>query len=129
MEGILVPISLFLGAFAMVFGLRYLANKENMAMIQNGMDPKANKPLPQPYRNLKWGLLLVGVGIGLFLAFVLDNSVFIKAGDFNHRGDNVPIYFSLIGIFGGLGLLISYFVEKKELDRQELKSDRLNKAA
>ena len=53
MEGILVPISLFLGAFAMVFGLRYLANKENMAMIQNGMDPKANKPLPQPYRNLK----------------------------------------------------------------------------
>ncbi|MDB5121421.1 MAG: hypothetical protein JWN56_2639 [Sphingobacteriales bacterium] len=128
MEGILVPISLFLGAFAMIFGLRYLANKENMAMIQNGMDPKASKPLPQPYKNLKWGLLLMGAGIGLFLAFVLDNTVFNNGGGFHHR-ENEAIYFSLIGIFGGLGLLISYFVEKKELDRQELKADRINKAA
>ena len=93
------------------------------------MDPKAIKPLPQPYKNLKWGLLLVGAGIGLFLAFVLDNAVFVKPGGFSHHDDNVPIYFSMIGIFGGIGLLISYFVEKKELDRQELKSDRLNKAA
>ena len=31
--GILVPISAFLGALAIMFGLRYLANKENMAMI------------------------------------------------------------------------------------------------
>ncbi|MDB5014502.1 MAG: hypothetical protein JWQ25_2704 [Daejeonella sp.] len=128
MEGILVPISLFLGAFAMIFGLRYLANKENMAMIQNGMDPKASKPLPQPYKNLKWGLLLMGAGIGLFLAFVLDNTVFNSGGGF-HQRENEAIYFSLIGIFGGLGLLISYFVEKKELDRQELKADRLSKAA
>ena len=129
MEGVLVPISLFLGAFAMIFGLRYLSNKENMAMIQNGMDPKANKPLPQPYKNLKWGLLLMGAGVGLFLAFVLDNTVFIKSEGFGHHEDNVPIYFSLIGLFGGLGLIISYFVEKKEVDRQELKMDRFNKAA
>ena len=107
---ILVPIFAFLGAFAMIFGLRYLANKENMAMIQNGMDPKASKPLPHPYKNLKWGLLLVGAGIGLFLAFVLDNAVFVKPGGFGHHNDNAPIYFSMIGIFGGLGLLISYFV-------------------
>ena len=33
------------------------------------------------------------------------------------------IYFSLIGIFGGTGLLLSYFVEKKELDRLERKED------
>ena len=30
MEGILVPISLFLGAFAMVFGIRLFSNKEEM---------------------------------------------------------------------------------------------------
>jgi hypothetical protein len=122
MEGILVPISLFLGAFAMIFGLRYLANKENMALIQNGIDPKSSRSLPQPYKNLKWGLLIMGAGIGLFLAYVLDNTVFNKGGGF-HQRENEAIYFSLIGIFGGTGLLLSYFVEKKELNRLERKED------
>lgn len=111
MEGILVPILISLGAFAMVFGLRYLSNKENMAMIQNGMDPKINQARPQPYKNLKWGLLLMGSGFGLFLAYVLDYSVFNVGNGFDR--DNAAIYFSLIGIFGGLGLFISYVIEKK----------------
>ena len=111
--GILVPILISLGAFAMVFGLRYLANKEHMAMIQQGLDPKLNRPQPAPYRNLKWGLLLIGAGIGLFLAFYLDHTVFAE----NLKADNdanVPVYFALVGIFGGLGLFISYLIEKKE---------------
>ncbi len=112
MEGILVPILISLGAFAMVFGLRYLANKENMAMIQNGIDPKLNRPQPQPYKNLKWGLLLMGAGIGLFLAYILDHTILNYYGGFRSR-DNEAIYFSLIGIFGGLGLFISYLIEKK----------------
>ncbi len=113
MEAILIPILLGLGLFALLFGWRYLSNKENMAMIQNGMDPKLNRPQPQPYRNLKWGLLLMGAGIGLFLAYVLDHTV-LNFSDKWGRDDNPAIYFSLIGIFGGLGLFISYMIEKKE---------------
>ena len=82
-------------------------------MIQNGMDPGLQKAQPQPYMVLKWGLLLMGAGIGLFLAFMLDhNNNFIIDG---HNGGNEPLYFSLIGIFGGLGLFISYLIEKKEV--------------
>jgi hypothetical protein len=114
MIGILVPILLGLGLFAMIFGLKYLQNKEHMAMIQNGMNPKEYKDLPQPYQNLKWALLLMGAGTGLFLAYVLDNTVFNYENSFG-RGDNEAIYFALIGIFGGLGLFISYLVEKKHL--------------
>lgn len=110
---ILVPISISLGAFAMVFGMRYLANKEHMAMIQQGLDPNVNKPQPAPYRNLKWGLLLIGAGVGLFLAFYLDHSVF-NANRLADDDANVPVYFALIGIFGGLGLFFSYLIEKKE---------------
>ena len=110
---ILIPILISLGAFAMVFGLRYLANKENMAMIQQGMDPKLNRPQPAPYRNLKWGLLLMGAGIGLFLAYYLDHTVF-SSNLAKDDDANVPVYFALIGIFGGLGLFISYLIEKKE---------------
>lgn len=110
---ILIPILISLGAFAMVFGLRYLVNKENMAMIQQGIDPKLNRPQPAPYRNLKWGLLLMGAGIGLFLAYYLDHTVF-SANTVNDSDNNIPIYFALVGVFGGLGLFISYLIEKKE---------------
>ena len=113
MVDILVPILISLGAFAMVFGLRYLQNKENMAMIQNGMDPKPSRSHSQPHWFLKWGLLLVGSSVGLFLAYILDYTVFSHDNGFRGR-DNDAIYFSLIGIFGGLGLIIAYLIEKKE---------------
>lgn len=112
-------ILMSLALFAMLFGLRYMANKENMAMIEKGLDPnlKPLKPRPAPFRNLKWGLLLVGAGLGLFLAYLLDNSLLYKIGhDHDYtNGTNVSIYFALIAIGGGLGLIASYRIEKKEL--------------
>jgi hypothetical protein len=111
---ILIPITLFICFFAMVFSLRYFSNRERMAMIQNGMDPGLQKAHPQPYVVLKWGLLLMGAGVGLFLAYLLDHTVFNLNNNDGHDG-NVAIYFSLIGIFGGLGLFISYLIEKKEV--------------
>ena len=108
---VLVPIVLFAGSFAMVFGIVYLRTRQNLAMIEKGMNPKEFANRPAPYRNLKWGLLLVGAGIGLFLAYILDRYVM---KDF----ENPAIYFALIGIGGGLGLIGSYKIEKKEvLDR------------
>jgi hypothetical protein len=110
--------------FAMVFGLRYINNKENMAMIEKGMDPKlkALKPRPAPFRNLKWGLLFVGAGLGLFLAYLMDNFLLYRVGHTAHiagyddyNGANVIIYFAMIAIGGGMGLIYSYRIEKKEL--------------
>ncbi|HEV3251297.1 MAG TPA: DUF6249 domain-containing protein [Puia sp.] len=121
-EEILVPIVMFAGGFAMVFGIVYMKTRQNMAMIEKGMNPKEFANRPTPYRNLKWGLLLVGSGIGLFLAYLLDNFVLnrIGRGEFYDSGRNVPIYFALIAIGGGLGLIGSYRIEKKELlDKKE----------
>ena len=108
----------------MVFGIVYMKTRQNMAMIEKGMNPKEFANRPTPYRNLKWGLLLVGSGIGLFIAYLLDNYVLNKTGQnaFYDSGRNVPIYFALIGIGGGLGLIGSYRIEKKELlDKKEEK--------
>lgn len=115
MPGELIPILLGLGLFAMLFGIRYLQNKETLAMIQNGLDPKLSKSAPQPYKNLKWALLLIGAGSGLFLAMFLESLVL--TGESFKRLDKDLIYISMIGIFGGLGLLVSFFAEKKELDK------------
>jgi hypothetical protein len=113
--GVFIPIILGIGAFLMIFGIRYLQNKENIAMIEKGMNPKLVERRPTPYKNLKWGLLLVGAGIGLFLAFILDNFVFVRMSHHFDDDSNVAIYFALIAIGGGLGLISSYRIEKKEL--------------
>lgn len=110
----LVPITMFAGGFAMVFGIYYLKTRQNLAMIEKGMNPKEFANRPAPYKNLKWALLLIGSGIGLFIAYFLDNYVLRQNGE--HDGGVVAIYFSLIAIGGGLGLLGSYKMEKKWWD-------------
>ncbi|MDB4905198.1 MAG: hypothetical protein JWQ63_4479 [Mucilaginibacter sp.] len=119
MAGILVPIAMF----AMIFGIVYLAKRERMAMIERGMDPRRYKPQSAPFQNLKWGLLLIGAGTGLFLAYLLDHTLFNNVGRGFDNDANVAIYFALIAIFGGLGLFLSYRIEKKEVDKEKDKVD------
>ncbi|MCU7550248.1 hypothetical protein OCK74_14090 [Chitinophagaceae bacterium LB-8] len=114
--GVLVPILVPLGAFAMVFGIIYLKTRENMAMIEKGMNPKQYANSPAPYRSLKTGLLFLGAGIGLLVAYFIDKNM----GGY----DNEAIYFSLIAIGGGLGLIASYAVEKKETLRRRTEFER-----
>ncbi|UKJ08126.1 DUF6249 domain-containing protein [Solitalea lacus] len=110
MEGILVPILISLGAFLMVFGLRYLENKERMAMIERGMDPGVRKKNTNPAGTLKWGLLFIGVGVGLLTALILTQYVFVGMDDDLYSA----VYFGMIFICGGIGLLRAYSLTKKE---------------
>ncbi len=119
MSGELVAITFFIGAFAMIFGIRHLSNKEKMAMIERGIDPGLQKSTPKPFLSLKFGLLLVGLGIGLIVALFSVRGVFGSEMTDGEGGQAVAIYFGCIGIFGGLGLITSYFVEKKWLDQQK----------
>lgn len=115
--GVMVAIIVPLALFAMIFGIVYLAKRERMAMIERGMDPRRYKPQSAPFQNLKWGLLMIGAGLGLFLAYVLDNTAFSHLSHQFDDDGNPAIYFSLIVIFGGAGLFISYLIEKKEADK------------
>ncbi|MBI3139457.1 MAG: hypothetical protein HYZ15_12840 [Sphingobacteriales bacterium] len=118
---VLIPVTMFAGGFAMIFGIYYLKTRQNLAMIEKNMNPKEFANRPAPYKNLKWALLLIGAGVGLFLAYVLDNYVLYHSSrnDFNHDGQNVPIYFALIAIGGGLGLFGSYKIEKQWWDENK----------
>lgn len=107
---LLIPIFTSLGFFLLVFGIVYLRNKEKMAMIERGMDPRLqiDKPGSRNYI-LTAGMLLVGCGIGLFLAYILEWSLQLN--------DAGAIYFAMIAFFGGLGLLGAYAIEKKEANK------------
>ncbi|MES2880951.1 MAG: DUF6249 domain-containing protein [Bacteroidota bacterium] len=107
MSPFLIPIFISLGAFAMIFGIVYLKTRENLAMMEKGFNPKEAANRPAPYRSLKTGLLFLGAGLGLLLAYIIDHNM-------GRRYDNEAIYFALIAIGGGIGLIASYAVEKKE---------------
>jgi hypothetical protein len=70
---------------------------------------------------LRIALLLVGVGLGCITAFIVEYNLFDYA-DYNFDNRRLMSYidhihfilnFSFITIFGGLGLLISYWIESK----------------
>ncbi len=106
---VFIPIVVSLGVFIMIFAIRYLENKENMAMIERGMDPQKAKRSREadPTRTLKNSLLFIGAGLGLLLAIIITNSL-------EFRGDTeTGIFFALIAIFGGLGMLAAYLYERK----------------
>ena len=110
-----IPIFISLGLFTLVFGIVYMNKRESLAMIEKGMNPKMYRPAP--YITLKWGLLLVGSGLGLLLAYLLDR---YTMGSYK---PNPALYFALIAMGGGIGLILSYRIEKKELlDKDTRKS-------
>ncbi|MFN0176081.1 MAG: DUF6249 domain-containing protein [Saprospiraceae bacterium] len=103
---LIVPVA----AFLMVVAIVYLESKVKMSMIEKGMNPadhKRSRRQTNPSQTLKNGLLFVGAGLGLLLAILISN-IF--------RLDNqstTGIFFALISIFGGAGLLGAYLYERK----------------
>ncbi len=108
---LLVPIFVPLSFFALVFGIVYLRNRERMAMIERGMDPRLQIENTTP-RNyvLTVGMLMIGSGLGLFIANMIEWSLRIN--------DPEAIYFGSIAFFGGLGLLGAYLIDKKASAKQ-----------
>jgi hypothetical protein len=115
---LLIPILVPLGFFALIFGIVYMQKKENLAMIDKGFNPRKGSRGPEPFLYLKWGLLLVGAGVGLLIAYIVDVNMPTSSGD----NDHPPLYFALIAIGGGAGLIISYKIEMKVLKERNANS-------
>jgi hypothetical protein len=108
MEGIFVP----LGVFAMVYGIVRLSirKKERLMLIQAGLDPATfDKSEKTTLSTVKLGMLLVAVGLGILIA-----NIIVRFGVM----DRDATVFSLVFLFGGISLLISYFLEKKQIKDQ-----------
>jgi hypothetical protein len=102
--GVLLPIIITLGAFIMVVYLRKFENLERMTIIEKGLAPDFFKREKMTNPTLRWSFLLIGVGIGFLMGYWLDEAF---------RMDETG-YFSMLFIFGGLGLGLAYFVENKK---------------
>jgi hypothetical protein len=105
---ILVPLAFF----ALVFGLWYIfvttRNKERLALIEKGADPslfKTKSDIFSGYRTFKTGLFLIGIALGIIAGY------FLTEGGM----EETPAYFSMIFLFGGIGLVVSFLLQKKFL--------------
>ncbi|MCU0388868.1 MAG: hypothetical protein MUE71_09710 [Chitinophagaceae bacterium] len=106
---IFIPITLFVSAALMIMVIAYYRSRENLAMIERGMNPKLNEAKPTPYRAFRWGMLLIGAGSGLLIAYLIDQTTSLS--------DTEGIFFALISIGAGVGLIISHKAEKAYLDK------------
>lgn len=107
---ILVPIVLFIVGFGIVYIYFTTRNKERMAMIEKGADPSIFTKKEKPTSSMKFGMLLVGVAIGIIAGEIISRSGWME----------IPAsHFAMIGLFGGLALIIHHFVEGKNQREDE----------
>jgi hypothetical protein len=106
--GIFVPIAFF----AMIFGIVYIVvrKKERMLLIQRGADASAFESKKNEIATLKWGLLFLGIGIGILLGRIF--------AAYTCLGEEAS-YFSMICLFGGLSLVVYHFIARM-MEKQNL---------
>ncbi|HRZ20575.1 MAG TPA: hypothetical protein P5184_02840, partial [Bacteroidales bacterium] len=76
-----------------------------LALIDKGVDASIFMTKKQTNATLKWGLFLIGLGIGLLIAEILVKSTSMT---------DEAAYFSMIFLFGGIALLVSYFLDRRK---------------
>jgi len=107
MEEILIPISFFLTIFAILYVYWTTRSKERLALIEKDTNASIFKTNYSKYILLKWGIFLIALAVGVITGFALSNVI-----------NEVAAFFTMILFFGGIGLLLAFFVvgalQKKE---------------
>ncbi|MCT4590853.1 MAG: hypothetical protein N4A71_23720 [Carboxylicivirga sp.] len=113
MEGILVPLGFFGSITAIIISLSYLKSRriERTALIASSKEAKIFEyGKPKHYLSLKYGMLLVGLAVGLILGNVLVvNAVMPEE----------VAYLSMVLLWGGLSLVLFYGIHKKLINEDE----------
>jgi hypothetical protein len=99
-----------------IFWAIYSKHRERMRLIEKGLTPDEVKnyfkdadrnPRPNnPFKALKWGILLLFLGAGIFVANVLEQKM-----DFNDG-----ITFGVVLLFLGAGFLTYYMMVKGKIN-------------
>ena len=112
-EEIFIPIALF----ALIFGCVYIGvmsrHRQRMAMIEKGMDPGNLNMKEVPFRNLRNGMLMMGIGLGLFLGYIMDTYM-IGYGPDGEVGDTPLPYFIMVLLCGGLSLVLHHVIVSRK---------------
>lgn len=103
---VIIPVVIFL----VIFGIFYLyfssRNKERMALIEKGADASIFYG-PRTEGSGKWvltvGILAIGISVGVLVGYLLESAGM----------DDDTAYPASIFLFGGVGLVVAYFLSKR----------------
>ncbi len=106
LDEVLIPLALFVCIFGIFYVHYTTRNKERLAMIEKGADAslfytgrKRNR-----HTSLKWGMFLVGIGLGLLIGNIIAETTRLK---------EEVAYFSMTFVGGGVALILFYMIEGK----------------
>jgi hypothetical protein len=112
MEGILGMVFFFTCTTGILGSLIYTRHKERMTMMEKGLKPEDMKGgfarsviTSHPLSSLKWGILLLSVGLGILISSRLHYLYVFDDG----------VYPGVIALFGGIGLVIYYLIARKRV--------------
>lgn len=109
MEGLFVPIAMFLMIFAILYVYYTTRSRERLALVEKGVDASIFKmdPVRKRLDLVKWGIFLIALGVGVVGGYALSNVM-----------NEVVAFFTSILICGGVGLMVAYFVIRKLADKE-----------
>ena len=107
MEDVFITVAIFAAMFGITYVIVTARNRERLLMIEKGINPLEFKPKSSSNTKglLKWALLLIGIGIGIFVGSLFEAYTTIQ---------EEPVYFGSVLLFGGLGLLLAYLIGRKD---------------
>jgi hypothetical protein len=105
----LIPIAFFI-MVAMI--VKYIIdNKTRRMLIEKGMVDEKVKYLfrngNQPFSSMKWGMVLVGIGLALLIGQIFRYDISEQAT------------MGMMFLFAGIGFIIYYFMVKNRMDDTE----------
>lgn len=101
----LLFILLIVLIFLLIFGIRYIRSKENMALIERGMMPPGSEKFVINW-TLTFSALFFGLGLGLLAGHIAAN---------NFMSDSpVLAHWIFVSLFIGGALLVVYKIQEKK---------------
>ncbi|MPR34758.1 hypothetical protein GBK04_15695 [Cytophagaceae bacterium SJW1-29] len=105
LKHIIISVSAFAGIFGIVYVFMMTRYKERMAMIERKVDASlldSTRKSLSP--TLKFGMLFVGIAIGIIVASALNRWYSLSMG---------MSLLAMVFLFGGISLILNFIIERR----------------
>lgn len=123
----LIPLAAIVFTFGipgiLIFWWLYTKHREKMRLIEKGLPPEevkayfadSNSKPKNPYSSLKWGVLLTFLGVGIFVANLIEGMYDVEEG----------VVMGIVILSAGLGFLVYYSIVSSKIKNQTIEGPKI----